>query len=332
MRVVQVGLGPIGRGIAIRVRRTAGLELVGAVDPRPDIAGRDLGEVLGAGPSGVRVAAEVAAELDRARPDLVLHATGSHLDTVAGEIEQILDRGVSIVSTCEELAYPFQRNLDHARRLDARARERGAVLLGTGVNPGFAMDKLVVTLAAACDAVRTVRVTRVLDAAKRREPFQRKVGGGLTPAEFERRRAAGALGHVGLAESAHMIADAIGLAPKREIRETLRPVIASEPVASAYLRVAAGQVAGIDQTATLLVGGEERIGMALRMFLGAPRSFDAVKIQGEPPLEMEISTGVPGDEATCAIVVHCAPLVPALAPGLRTMLDVPLRPARSTGA
>lgn len=325
LRVVQMGLGPIGVGIARRVRR-AGMELVAAVDPKPGLAGGDLGRLLGDAGAGMRIAPSIGAAIDGTRPDLVLHATGSHLDDVRGQLDEILQRGVCLVSTCEELSYPFQQHAAHARELHAAAREAKVVLLGTGVNPGFVMDKLVVTLMASCDEVRRVRVVRVLDAAKRRGPFQHKVGGGITLEEFERRRAQGGLGHVGLAESAQMLADAMRLPAARELRETLGPVIAEAAVTSEHVRVEPGCVAGIDQTATIAVGGEDRVRMELKMFLGAPRSFDAVSIDGAPPLEMEISTGVPGDEATAAIVVHCAPLVGRLEPGLRTMLDVPLRP------
>lgn len=327
LRVLQVGLGPIGIGIARRAHGSVGLRLVGAVDPKDGLPGRDLGEVLGVGTLGVAIYDSIGAALEQLRPDAALHATGSHLEGVAGQLIELVSAGVAVVSTCEELSYPFHRHPALSRRLDALARESGVALLGTGVNPGFVMDKLVVTLLAACDEVRRVRVRRVLDAARRREPFQRKVGGGLSPAGFESRRRAGTLGHVGLVESALMLADAIGIHAPRTVRETLAPVIAERAVRSEFLRVEPGQVAGIDQTAAIEAEGEERVRMELRMFLGAPRSEDAVTIEGKPRLELAISTGVPGDEATAAIVVHCAPLLPALAPGLRTMLDVPLRPA-----
>ncbi len=327
LRVVQIGLGPIGVAIARRVAQSPELELVGAVDPKAGIVGRDLGEVLGSGKEmGVTVAASLDALLRSVRPDVALHATGSHLTEVTEQLCESMRHGVSVVSTCEELCYPFYRHPELARQLDSEAREAGIVLLGTGVNPGFVMDKLVVTLMAACDEVRRVRVSRTLDAARRRAPFQHKVGGGLTRVEFERLQKAGRLGHVGLAESAHMLADAMRVAGPRRLHETLRPVITERPVASATLRVEAGQVCGIDQTATIEAGGTERVRLELQMYLGAPRSEDVVSIDGSPSLEMTISTGVPGDAATAAMVLHCAPLVLALAPGLRTMLDVPLRP------
>jgi 4-hydroxy-tetrahydrodipicolinate reductase len=200
------------------------------------------------------------------------------------------------------------------------------VLLGTGINPGFVMDKLVVTLMAACSSVRAVRVGRVVDAATRRESFQRKIGAGMAPADFERRKAE--LGHVGLPESAHMLADTIGVGPRRTLTDELRPVRAERRLTSRYLEIEVGQVAGIDQTVTIAEGPIERVRMELKMYVGAARPRDEVSVDGSPPLEMEIPSGVPGDEGTAAVAVSAAELAPALAPGLRTMLDVPLRPGR----
>lgn len=326
LRVVQIGLGSIGRGIAERAR-LAGWKLAGAVDPAPDLVGRDVGELLGGTPLGIEVCAAAAELIDRVKPDVALHATGSHLEEIEAQFRPLLRRGLAVVSTCEELSYPFYRHPELSRTLDAEARDSGAVLLGTGVNPGFVMDKLVATLMASCDDVAVVRVSRIVDAGSRREPFQRKVGAGLTPAEFEAR--GNRLGHVGLAESAQMLGDAMRLGRQRTMRETLRPIVAESRVETEFLAVEPGQVAGIDQTATLEADGVERVRMALQMYVGAPQPQDAVSIEGSPPLEMVVTNGVPGDDATAALVIACAPLVRSLEPGLRTMLDLPLRPAFS---
>ena len=316
LRVIQMGLGPIGRAIAEQARRHPGLELVGAVDTDPAIVGRDLG--------GISISADAVALVRQVRPDLVLHATGSFLDDVAAQLRDLLREGTSVLSTCEELAYPYYRHPRLTRELDREARAGGTVLLGCGVNPGFVMDKLVATLLAGCVSVESVRVRRVVDAATRREPFQRKIGAGLSREAFEQRLAGGRMGHIGLAESAHMLADLLGLPRDREIEQSLRPVVLDEPVESAFIRVEPGQVAGIDQTLRVLAGGTTRVRMELQMYLGAERPHDAVSVTGNPPLEMEIPSGVAGDIGTAAVTANCAPAVPGLTPGLRTVLDLPL--------
>jgi len=326
VRVMLVGLGPIGLAVAARARREPGLAVVGAVDAAPRLAGRDLGELLGQGPLGLQVATDLAIALDEARPDLVLHATGSFLQEVAPQLVPILGRGVDVVSTCEELVYPFYRHPELARELDEVARRGGAVLLGSGVNPGFVMDKFVVTLMAACETVRHVRVTRSLDAATRRASFQKKIGAGLNRAEFEHRSAAGRMGHVGLAESAHMLADAMGADSRRQLERELCPVLADRRVSTDHVVVEPGQVAGVRERLVLRAGETERVRMELEMFVGAPRPHDAVVIEGSPRLEVEIGSGLAGDEGTVAVVLSCARLLHRLQPGLRTMLEVPLVP------
>lgn len=186
------------------------------------------------------------------------------------------------------------------------------------------MDKLVATLIGACTSVKAVHVSRVVDAARRRESFQRKIAAGLSPAEFEERRRGGRVGHVGLAESAHMLADVIGIGAERTVEESLRPVLAERSLATDYLAVAPGQVAGIEQH-VLIESGTRRVRLDLQMYVGAARPQDTVSIDGSPSLEMAVGSGVPGDEATAAVVVNCVPLLSGLEPGLRTMLDVPLR-------
>ncbi len=326
LRVVQAGLGSIGQAIAVRAQRDAGLALVGAADPNPELAGRDLGELIGVGKLDLEVGSELDPLLETVRPDLVLHATGSFLEEVRTQFLPILDRGLSVISTCEELAYPFYRHPALAQELDRTAKKNGAVLLGSGVNPGFVMDKLVVTLLAACESVRSVRVLRVLNAATRRGAFQRKIGAGLSREEFEDLRRGGRMGHVGLAESAHMLADAMGLDTERRLNEALDPVLSEERISTDHVVVEPGRVAGIHQTATLTIGGEERVHMELEMYVGAQRPRDAAFINGSPGMELEITSGVPGDAGTVSVVISCAHLVAGLQPGLRTMLDVPLLP------
>lgn len=326
VRVVQMGLGPIGLAVAARARQEPGMELVGAVDPDPRLVGKDLGELLGQGTLGIEVAADVTTVLDAARPDVVLHATGSFLEEVAPQLRGVLDRGVSLVSTCEELAYPFYRHPALSRALDEQARRAGAVLLGSGVNPGFVMDKFVVTLMAACEKVRAVRVVRVVDAATRRGPFQKKIGAGMSVEEFERRKVGGRMGHIGLAESAHMLADAMGAGGERALERDLGPIVAERSVSTDHVTVDPGQVAGVHETVVLRAGGDERVRMELDMFVGAPDPRDALVIEGSPGLEVEICSGVAGDAGTVAVVISCAPLLRELEPGLRTMLDVPLVP------
>lgn len=324
IRVVQYGMGPIGRGIAEIVLEKENLALVGAIDIDPHLQGKDVGEVVKGGEKrGVEISEDAEAVLASSAPDIVLHATVSSLERAAPQIRRVLEHGVDVVSTCEELAYPFYHHPQLSEEVDWLARQHQVTVLGTGVNPGFVMDKLVVTLMAACKKVEHVHVTREVDAALRREPLQCKVGAGLQRDQFDALVAEGKIRHVGLPESAAMIAHVLGLEPT-EITETIDAVIADQDITTPFLTVKKGDVAGVEQVTEVMVGGEEKITLELRMYVGAKAAADTIHIQGEPEIHMTIPRGIHGDVATAAIVVNAIPAVLSAKPGLITMIDLPI--------
>ena len=209
IRVIQYGLGPIGSAMARHVVEREGLELVGGVDIDPAKVGRDVGEVIDLGhPLGFAVAEKLAQV--KAEADVVLHTTSSYFDQFKDQIIEILEAGLDIVSTAEELSFPWLAHPQEAAEVDAVARRVGKTVLGTGVNPGFIMDTLPLSLTAICQRVDHISVTRVINASTRRGPFQAKIGSGLTVDEFKARMAAGRMGHVGLPESMGMVFHTLG--------------------------------------------------------------------------------------------------------------------------
>jgi 2,4-diaminopentanoate dehydrogenase len=324
IRVLQYGVGPIGASITRLMRQKAALEIVGAIDKDPAKAGRDLGEVAGAtdAPWGVTVSDDSTRLL--AKPvDVVIHSTSSYLPSVMDQLLECLGASCCIVSTCEELAYPYRKHPGLAAQLDAAAKEEGVALVGTGVNPGFVMDKLVLTLSAVSQYVEWAKAVRVVDASKRRLPLQKKIGAGMSPEEFRAQVTAGVIKHHGLPESIAMVADGLGF-ELDDISETIEPVIAEEPVKTEFLEVARGQVAGVHQIARGMNGGKEKIYMELKMFVGAKDSADSIELKGEPNLALTIPGGTHGDVATAAAVVNAIPSILAAQSGLRTVRDLPL--------
>jgi hypothetical protein len=304
LRVLLYGLGPIGLGIADIVLQR-GYNIVGAVDTDPAKSGRPLRELLPGAAANLAIASS-AAEARGGAVDVVIHSTQSHLRSVMPQLLPLLEAGWNVLSTCEELSYPWQRHPEDAARLDHAARTRGARVLGTGVNPGFVMDLLPVILTMPCREVRGITVTRVVDAGQRRLPLQRKVGAGLTPDEFAVGVAAGRIAHVGLPESAAMIAAAVGW-PPQPIEESVEPVLGSD-----------GLVRGLHQ-----VCRSPAIVLDLTMALGAADPRDEIRIDGAPPLHAMIPGGVQGDQATCAIVANTIPRLLAAGPGLLTAVELP---------
>jgi 4-hydroxy-tetrahydrodipicolinate reductase len=323
IRVLQVGLGPIGVAVARQLATRSGFHLVGGVDVDPALAGMDLGQVCGLPAiTGAVVQAELGAALAGLRPDAAVVCTSSALERVAPTLEACLAGGAAVVSTTEELAYPWRQHPELARRLDQAARRAGRALLGTGVNPGFAMDVLPLVLTAMCERVDAISVRRVQDASRRRLPFQKKIGAGLTPEAFAAKASSGEVRHVGLAESVATIADAMGWALD-EITDEIAPRIAERRVASEHLTVEAGQVCGLVQVGTGREGARRRVRLELRAWLGAPESYDEVEVEGSPALVSRVVGGIPGDVATASVTVNAIPRVLAAPAGLVTMKDLP---------
>jgi 4-hydroxy-tetrahydrodipicolinate reductase len=322
-KVVQFGVGPIGAGLVKYALQKEGMKFVGAVDIDKSKVGKDLGVLTVGKKLGVPVTDDAVGLLRRTRPDIVLHSTGSYLKDVKGQLLKIIDAGADVVSTCEELAYPFMKNPKIAKEIDSRARKKRVTVLGTGVNPGFVMDTLVIATTTVCQDVKKVRSTRAQDASRRRLPFQKKIGAGLTPDEFRAKVADGTIRHVGFAESVAMIASALGWKLDRT-EEKVEPKIADSLVASDYIRVEPGQVAGVDQTAWGIRNGEQVITLNLQAYLGCPDPRESIVIEGHPNVELTIKGGVHGDIATAAVVVNSIPRVMNARPGLATMKDLPV--------
>jgi hypothetical protein len=324
IRVLQIGLGPIGVAVAKQVVTRDGFKLVAAVDVDPAKVGREVGELFDEGSTlRVKVGSSIGRAIRATEPDVAVLCTSSSLKVVMPQIVEVLKHRVPIVTTTEEAAYPVPRNRRVARQLDEAARKAKVAILGTGVNPGFMMDALPIALTAACERVDRIDVQRVQDARIRRLPFQQKIGAGLTPREFQIKVDDRGVRHVGFAESIYMIADAVGWRLER-VTETIAPQIAESAVESEFIAVEPGKVSGIVQEGAGYVKGERRIGLRLEAYLGAPASYDSVLIEGVPRLYSRIEGGVHGDIATASMAVNAIPAVIVARPGFRTMRDMRL--------
>jgi 4-hydroxy-tetrahydrodipicolinate reductase len=324
VRVLLCGLGDIGVAIARQVTGRDGFRIVGAVDADPGKIGRDIGDVAGAGhPLRVKVSADLRKTIRGTKPDIVVLCTSASMKALWPALETALTLRVPVVSTCEELVYPTGGNIRIARRIHELARKKKVAVLGTGINPGFAMDALPIALTSACERVDTIRVDRVHDAGLRGVAFQQRIGAGLTREQFQRNVDAGLVRHVGFAESVSMIAAAMGW-PLDRITDDIQPKIAVQTVASEYIAVDPGYVCGIIQDARGYSRGTPVIHLHMEAYLGAHESSDAVTIEGAPRIACRVQGGIHGDEAVASIVLNSIPRVVAASPGLHTMRDMPL--------
>lgn len=323
IRIIQYGLGPIGCAVARHVVERSGLALVGGVDIDPDKIGHDLGEVIGLEqPLGFAVMGKLSEALERAPADVVIHTTSSHFEQFKHQIIEILEAGLDVVSTAEELSFPWLVHPDEAAEIDAVARRAGKTVLGTGVNPGSIMDALPLFLTSICQQVNRIEVTRIVNASARRGPFQAKIGSGMTVEEFNASMAAGRMGHVGLPQSVGMLFHTLG---KKLVRyeSEVEPILAERPTRTAYFEVQPGQVRGLKQVAHGYSDEGEFVTLTFIAALDAEEDGDTIRISGTPDLKVELK-GTNGDIATVAIVVNAVRRVKQSAPGLVTMRDLPI--------
>jgi len=321
LRILHVGLGPLGVKIVTDlVERNLG-EVVAAVDVSPALARKRLSEVVPAVRSDVVIRPDL--DVDPRSYDAAIVTTSSDLGVCAPTFHALLERGACVVSTCEELSWPYLRHEQLARDLDGLAKKTGGRLLGTGVNPGFLMDAFPVAATAISRSVRSVEVHRFQDASSRRIPFQKKIGVDLDDAQFQAQVKAGTLRHVGLGESLHFIAARLGLRVARW-EEDIAPVYADRDLQSGLGLVREGRICGVRQEARGYDANRLVVNLKFQASLGYPDPHDRVIVDGVPAIDVVWKGGVHGDIATSAITLNSIASLRAATPGLHTMASIPL--------
>lgn len=326
VKIVLYGVGAMGTRITKFLLKKKGVEIVGAIDVDKEKVGKDLGDVLDIGKRlGITVSNNPDNVLSKANADVVIHSTTSFLKQTYPQIAAAIKHGANVISTCEELSYPYATEPEIAEKLDKLAREHSVTVLGTGINPGFLMDTLVITLTSVCQEIEQIKATRIMNAATRRAPFQKKIGAGLTINEFKERIEKKTItGHVGLTQSIAMIANALKWKLDKIEVDPVEPVIAETQVESEAVKVEPGQVAGLRQYARGIKEEKELISLDFQAYIGAKEEYDAITIKGVPNVHEKIAPCIHGDSGTVAIIVNSIPKVMNAAPGLVTMKDLPV--------
>lgn len=318
---IQYGFGPIGQKV-VSYALDRGFELEAVIDSDPEKVGKKAGEFLDHD-LDVIIESDRVGVLSRAESGIVFLTTVSKLEDVFPQIIECINWNKDVVSTCEELAFPWQQNYKLANKIDQVAKDHYVSVIGTGVNPGFAMDALPIFLTSVCEDVKSVRVERYQDASIRRLPFQQKIGAGVSEEEFDELVKQKKIRHVGFTESVQMIAYALGWKLDK-VEEVIKPVKAKKKVKSECLTVPKGKVCGVKQVCKGYVNGKEVITLELQAYLGHKNPHDSVIIKGNPDITSVVEGGINGDVATCAMVVNCAKKIREAEPGLKTMLDIGL--------
>ena len=321
IRVVQIGLGPIGLSATRYLLQHPRLRIVGALDTDPDKQGKDLGELAGMSSLGIPIGGTLD-DYQTEIADAAVVTTTSSVERLSPLLRDLAARRWNIVSTCEELSFPWLKHPELSLELDREARKHDVSILGTGINPGFLMDLLPIALTGICRKVDRIVVERVQDAGIRRIPFQHKIGAGLDPTEFKALVSKGLMGHVGLTESMQMLAHRLGWKLDRTT-DVIEPIIAVSPIQSDDQLIPEGTATGLLQTGRGFCGEKEVIHLLFRASIGEPRSFDRIRIEGIPSFDFVAKGGINGDIGTIAVLVNSLPGLQKAPPGLLTMPDLP---------
>lgn len=325
--VVQVGLGPMGKIISRLLLRRENLSLRGVVDIDPELIGKDLGELLNDKKGNdIIIDSDLQEILSKGKVDATIIATSSSLEKVSNLIKLAIQSGSNVISICEELSYPFQQYTELSKELDLMAKSNNVTIIGTGINPGYLMDLLPIVITAPCQRVESIKVTRMMNSAKRRIPFQRKIGTGLTPIEFRKKIDEKEItGHVGLTQSILMICNALGF-HYNEIKEfPPEAIITNMDLTTSYDEIIPkGNVCGLHSKAVAIKDDQEIVILDFKAYAGDHEEYDSIEIGGTPKIHQKIIGGVHGDLGTSAMVVNLIPIVTKARSGLLTMKDLPV--------
>jgi 4-hydroxy-tetrahydrodipicolinate reductase len=324
IKVAQFGLGPIGRSCVQVAAERLNLEIVGGIDIDPTLAHRPLAEICGLSGVAAGIVYPSFEELwQQVQPDVILHTAGSRAVDAFAQCRPMLEKGLAIVSSCEELLFPKFRAAQQTAEIDALCQHTGGRILGSGVNPGFVLDLLPVCLTGVCRTVTSVYGERVVNASLRRQPLQKKIGSGLAPDEFRRLWNEGKAGHAGFKESLMLIASALDWRME-DVQETLEPILATHDIVTPHFRVPVGMTCGLHQIVKAESAEGHRIHLDLKMYLDAEDPHDLVRLESDPVVSARLEGGVFGDMATVASLINCIPRLLSAPPGVRLMTEIPL--------
>ncbi len=315
----------MGCKVAEALSKKKSFAIVGAIDIDPELVGKDLGMILeDQKPLGVLIQDNPSQVFKSIQADAAVVTTTSHLKEIFPQIHQCIQAGLHVISTCEELSYPLRREPELTMEIDRLAKERGVTVVGTGINPGYLMDTLPLVLTAPCLDVHAIKVVRMMDSSKRRIPFQKKIGTGLSLEEFRDKIDSHLItGHVGLLESIHMIADGLGWSLDEAVELPPEPVLAEREVETGLGKVKPGYAIGLVSVAYAVRGNRKIITLEFNAHAGVVEEYDEILIEGVPNLKERIIGGVNGDIGTVAVTINTIPKAIDSKPGLVLMKDLP---------
>jgi 2,4-diaminopentanoate dehydrogenase len=343
-RVIQWATGGVGRSAIEAVLRHPELELAGCWVHSADKAGRDVGDIIGAGPLGIAATADAQALLELDADCVVYAPLVPDKDMVAA----LLRSGKNVVTPVGWI-YP-----DPARTADIETACRAgrATLHGTGIHPGGITERFPLMVSALSAAVTHVRAEEFSDLRTYAAPdvIRHVMGFGGTPDQALASPMAALLGG-GFKASVRMIVAAMGFAADGSVRTSQEIAVATAPIDSPIGVIEPGQVAGRRFRWDAVLGDRPVVTAAVNWLMGeehldpawsfgpAGHRFE-IEITGDPSVLVTFTGLQPGSVAdgllrnpgVVATANHCVNAVPYVCraePGIKTYLDLPLIAGRA---
>ena len=329
IKVMLVGLGAMGSGMAKMILDKKGIKIVSVIDKNPNKINKDLGEVLELDKTlNIKVKGDLDIALKQNQVDIVILSIDSFIKNIFTTLKKIINSKKNCITIAEEMAYGEASEKKLSKALHYLCKKNNVTILGTGVNPGFVLDTLVAVLTAPCIKVDRVVARRVNDLSPFGPTVMKTQGVGTTVEEFEK----GILnknivGHIGFRQSISLVAKALGIKID-EIIESKEPIVSNVYRETEYVKVEPGMVAGCNHIAYGINNGEKVIVMEhpqqIKPDFENVKTGDYIEIYGTPNIKMSITPEIPGGIGTMAMAVNMIPHVIAAKAGLKTMLDLPL--------
>ena len=329
-KIALWGFGAMGQGIAKLISSKSNLEIVGVCDISPDMVGKSLVDIIELSQlNHIIVNEDIDLMLETSKPDLVMISTDSFVKKNYDKIMKCILKGYHVISSAEEMAQPYANNSELATEIHKAAQSQGVTVLGTGVNPGFMMDLLAISMTGVTESIEEIHCRRVNSLSPFGKTVMEEQGIGITLQEFEQKMSKNQLsGHVGFKESVYLFAQALGNSTVTHFEETMTPIVTDVERSSKYGFAAKGTLAGVDMRAKATLSNGIKLffehPQQIEPHLGGVETGDYIKIIGRPNVNLSINPEVDGGIGTIAICVNMIPLVVEAEAGLKTMVDLPV--------
>ena len=317
--VVVIGYGAMGKGIAERLVEKQGISLKAIIEKRQVKTEEGFINVK----SNQIPLHQTIEEFDFSEIDLAIVAISSYLKVLYPTLERLVKNQVNIITIGEEMSYPSIVDKKLVNQLDQMAKENNVSVLGTGINPGFIFDTLIVVLTSTCFSIDQIKAIRANDLSAFGVSVLDSQGVGYSVEEYEEKEKTGeVVGHIGFPQSVHMIAEALGWEID-EVVEEKKPIISTETIELKDRTIKPGMVKGCDHRVIAKSNGKVVIDFQHPQQVYPTKTKDEINIIGTPNIHVTITPEIPGGIGTIALAVNLIPLLFNAKAGMLTMLDLP---------